>query len=219
MDVLYEMSRIVGIIGLEPSELPDHSTVCARYQRLKMPIWRVLLRLSAELHDTGEIQAIDATGMERISASQHYAKRTNYTFRAVKRSCSDKLVSCERERFEPLIASCCSGVAEAVRERGCSSFYLMKDTFYAVPVTVSFVPELEAVTLTGILQRSITIDEKHDVDDAVFLSKLSNEVARNNLVLVGSSFVWSNSFESGSTAAYSQYCSSSSQITVSSTAT
>ncbi|SNR57785.1 Transposase and inactivated derivatives, IS5 family [Halorubrum vacuolatum] len=49
-----------------------------------MPIWRVLLCLSAELHDTGEIRAIDATGMDRISASQHYAKRTNYTFRAIK---------------------------------------------------------------------------------------------------------------------------------------
>ena len=84
MDVLYEMSRIIGILDLESSELPDFSTGCARYRRLKIPIWRVLLRLSAELHDTGEIKAIDATGMGRISASQHYAKRTNYTFRAVK---------------------------------------------------------------------------------------------------------------------------------------
>jgi len=40
--------------------------------------------LSAELHDTGEVQATDATGMDRIAASQHYANRTNYTFRAVK---------------------------------------------------------------------------------------------------------------------------------------
>ena len=84
LDVLYEMPRIVGILGLEPADLPDFSTVCPRYQRLKMPIWRVLLRLSAELHELGEIQAIDATGMDRISASQHYAKRTNYTFKAVK---------------------------------------------------------------------------------------------------------------------------------------
>jgi hypothetical protein len=53
-------------------------------QDLKMPLWRDFLRLSAALHDTGEIQAIDATGMDRIAASSHYAKRTNYTFRAVK---------------------------------------------------------------------------------------------------------------------------------------
>ena len=84
MDVLQEMPRIVGILGLKPSELPDFTTVCARMQQLKMPIWRDFLRLSAELHDTGDIQAIDATGMDRISASQHYATRTNYTFQAVK---------------------------------------------------------------------------------------------------------------------------------------
>lgn len=48
-----------------------------------MRIWRVLQRLSAELHNLGDIQVIDATGMNRIAASQHYAKRTNYTFEAV----------------------------------------------------------------------------------------------------------------------------------------
>jgi len=39
------------------------------------------------------------------------------------------------------------------------------------------------------------------------------------LFVIGSSCVWSRSFDSGSTAAYSQYCLSSSWITVSSTAT
>ena len=57
-----------------------------------MRIWRVLLRLSAELHDFGDVQAIDATGMDRIAASQHYAKRTNYTFEAVK---TTLLTDCE----------------------------------------------------------------------------------------------------------------------------
>ena len=84
LDVLHEMPRIAGILGLEVPQLPDFTTVCARMQDLQMPLWRDFLRLSAELHDTGEIQAIDATGMDRIAASHHYAKRTNYTFRAVK---------------------------------------------------------------------------------------------------------------------------------------
>jgi len=84
LDVLHEMPRIVRILGLEVAQLPDFTTVCARMQDLKMPLWRDFLRLSAKLHDTGEIQAIDATGMDRVAASQHYAKRTNYTFRAVK---------------------------------------------------------------------------------------------------------------------------------------
>jgi len=53
-------------------------------QQPKLLILRNFLRRSAELHDTGKIQAIDAIGMGRITASQHYAKSSNYTFRAVK---------------------------------------------------------------------------------------------------------------------------------------
>ena len=86
------MLRVGRILDLEPTELPDFTTVCTRMQKLKMPIWRRLLRLSAELLDTGEIQATDATGMDRVVASQHYAKRTNYTFRAVK---TTALIDCK----------------------------------------------------------------------------------------------------------------------------
>jgi len=92
LDVLHEMPRIARILGLEVPQLPDFTTVCAGMQELKMPLWRDVLRLSAELHDTGEIQAIDATGMDRIAASQHYAKRTNYTFKAVK---TTALIDCK----------------------------------------------------------------------------------------------------------------------------
>ena len=92
LDVLYEMPRICRHLGLKPGLLPDYTTVCSRMQDLKMPLWRDFLRLSAELHDTGEIQAIDATGMDRVAASQHYAKRTNYTFRAVK---TTALIDCK----------------------------------------------------------------------------------------------------------------------------
>jgi len=38
------------------------------------------------------VQAIDATGIDRIQASQHYAKRTDYTFEAVK---TTLLIDCE----------------------------------------------------------------------------------------------------------------------------
>jgi len=47
LDVLYEMPRIGRFLDLEPSELPDFTTVCTRMQGSKMPIWRRLLRLSA----------------------------------------------------------------------------------------------------------------------------------------------------------------------------
>jgi len=65
------------------ADLTDFTPVCTRKQDLEVRIWRVLLRLSAELHDLGDIQAIDATGMDRIAASQNYAKHVNLTFEAV----------------------------------------------------------------------------------------------------------------------------------------
>lgn len=78
------MQDFVEELELEVGELPDLSTVCARFQQLEMRVWRVLLRLSTDFHDLGEYQAIDAPFIERISAIQHFAKRTDYTFEDVK---------------------------------------------------------------------------------------------------------------------------------------
>jgi IS5 family transposase len=91
LDVLAEMHGIVQKLGLDVDELPDFSTVCARWQQLKMRVWRVLLRLSADLHEFGELQAIDATCLDRIAASQHFAERTDYVFEDVK---TTALVDC-----------------------------------------------------------------------------------------------------------------------------
>jgi IS5 family transposase len=84
LDVLAEMEGIVQKLELAVTELPDFSTVCARWQDLKMRVWRVLLRLSADLHELGDLQAIDATCLDRVKASQHFAKRTDYVFKDVK---------------------------------------------------------------------------------------------------------------------------------------
>ncbi|MFW6436778.1 MAG: IS5 family transposase [Halococcoides sp.] len=92
LDELSQMEYIVQKLDLEPDELPDFTTVCARYQDLKMAVWRSLLRHSADLVQTGSVQAIDATGFDRQSASRHYANRTNYRFKAVK---TTALVDCE----------------------------------------------------------------------------------------------------------------------------
>jgi len=77
LDVLREMPRIARILVLEMSQLPDLTTVCTHAAAENANLSE-FLRLSAELYDTGEIQAIDATGMDRIALSQHYAKRTNW---------------------------------------------------------------------------------------------------------------------------------------------
>lgn len=49
-----------------------------------MRIWRVLLRLSADLHETGEVQAIDSTSIAQRSSSSIYVKYVNYTYESVK---------------------------------------------------------------------------------------------------------------------------------------
>lgn len=92
MDVLREMPRIRRILELAPGELPHYSTVCHAKERLYMPDWRAFLTASTTLHELGEIQAIDASGFDRITASRNYAKRTNYTFKAMK---TTVLVDCE----------------------------------------------------------------------------------------------------------------------------
>lgn len=78
IDLLQEMPRISREIGLEPSDLPHPSTLCLAFERIKMEVSRVLLRYSAQLHDTGDIAAIDATYFDRSRASRHYCQRTNY---------------------------------------------------------------------------------------------------------------------------------------------
>lgn len=84
LDILREMPDIVEKFGLSVEELPDFTTVCARKQALKMRVWRVLLRLSVNLFDTGEIQAIDSTSFAHRSSSHNYAKRVKNTFESVK---------------------------------------------------------------------------------------------------------------------------------------
>jgi IS5 family transposase len=92
MDVLREMPRVAKLLELTPETLPHFSTVCARKQEIPMKRWRALLDSSVDLYELGDVQAIDATGVDRVQASQHYAKRTDYTFEAVK---TTLLVDCE----------------------------------------------------------------------------------------------------------------------------
>jgi hypothetical protein len=64
------------------------------------------------------------------------------------------------------------GVAEAVRERNRSSFYLSENTFDSVAISLGFVSEIEAMELAGVLEGGVVIDEERGVIDVVFLAKL-----------------------------------------------
>lgn len=79
LGILREMPDIVEELGLTVEELPDFSTVYAQKQALKMRVWRVLLRLSVNLFEAGEIQAIDSTSPAHRSSSHNYAKRVKGT--------------------------------------------------------------------------------------------------------------------------------------------
>lgn len=49
-----------------------------------MALWRVLLRLSAQLHEPSDHTAIDSTFFDRENASKHYCRRTNYPVQTLK---------------------------------------------------------------------------------------------------------------------------------------
>ncbi len=84
LDLLSEMPHILAEIGLEEGDLPDHSTLVKAFDRFQMKVWRVLLRLSAQLHDLSGHAAIDATFFDRENASKHYCRRTNYRVQTLK---------------------------------------------------------------------------------------------------------------------------------------
>jgi IS5 family transposase len=84
LDLLSEMPQILGEIGLDAADLPDHSTLVKAFDRIEMAVWRVLLRLSAQLHDPSGHAAIDATFFDRENASKHYCHRTNYRVQTLK---------------------------------------------------------------------------------------------------------------------------------------
>ncbi|WP_284011778.1 IS5 family transposase [Haloarcula pelagica] len=84
LDLLSEMPQILGEIGLDAADLPDHSTLVKWFDRIKTALWRVLLRLSAQLHKPSGHAAIDATFFDRQNASKHYCRRTNYRVQTLK---------------------------------------------------------------------------------------------------------------------------------------
>jgi hypothetical protein len=73
MDILREMPRVARSLDLTPETVPHFSTVCDRKQAIPMKRWRATLDQSVELYEPGAVQAVDATGVDRVRAGQHYA--------------------------------------------------------------------------------------------------------------------------------------------------
>ena len=60
------MPRVTKLLGVTAETVPHFSTVRARKQANPMKRWRAILDQSVELYDIGNVQAIDATGVDRI---------------------------------------------------------------------------------------------------------------------------------------------------------
>ena len=84
LDLLSEMPQILREIGLEKADLPHHSTLVKAFERIQIAVWRVLLRLSSQLHEPSGRAAMDATFFDRETASKHYCRRTNYRVQTLK---------------------------------------------------------------------------------------------------------------------------------------
>ncbi len=78
LDLLSEMPQMLAKIGLDAAALPDHSMLVEPFDRIKMWVCRVLLRLSAQLHEPSGHVAIDATFFDHENASKYNCRRTNY---------------------------------------------------------------------------------------------------------------------------------------------
>ncbi len=79
-----ERPQILAEISLEKADFPDHSTLVKAFDRIKMAVWQVLLRLSAQLHEPSGHAVIDATFFDRENASKYYCRRTNYRVQTLK---------------------------------------------------------------------------------------------------------------------------------------
>jgi hypothetical protein len=93
LDELSQMDDVVRKLDLAPGGLPDFTTVCARYQDLKMAVWRTLRPHTADFFKPWGVHAIDATEFDRRGASRRYANRTNNRSKAAK---TTAIVDCEK---------------------------------------------------------------------------------------------------------------------------
>jgi len=79
------MAEIRDALGLDPDDLPDYSTIYKSFDRLKMWVWRALLRVSAQQHPSqSEHAALDSTFFDRRRASSYFRQRAGRTIQTLK---------------------------------------------------------------------------------------------------------------------------------------
>ena len=77
-----EMPEIGVAIGLK--QVPDPSTLCKAFERLEASVWRVMLQLTLDYFEVGEVTGMDSHGEERGHASKYYTKRAKLHIKELK---------------------------------------------------------------------------------------------------------------------------------------
>ena len=78
------MAEIRNVLGLDRDDLPDYSTIYKSFDRLKMWVWRALLRVSAQQHPQSGHAALDSTFFDRRRASSYFRQRAGRTIQTLK---------------------------------------------------------------------------------------------------------------------------------------
>jgi IS5 family transposase len=78
------LTEVRDALGLDRDDLPDYSTIYKSFDRLKMWVWRALLRVSAQQHPQSGHAALDSTFFDRRSASSYYRQRSGSTVQTLK---------------------------------------------------------------------------------------------------------------------------------------
>ncbi|WP_245800645.1 IS5 family transposase [Natrinema saccharevitans] len=82
LDLLSEMPQILGEIGLNAADLPDHSTLVKWFDKIKTTLWRVLLRREAQLRKRSHRHRRDVFRPRK--REQTLCRRTNYRVQTLK---------------------------------------------------------------------------------------------------------------------------------------
>jgi len=88
----------------------------------------------------------------------------------------------DSERFEPGFCCCWLDVAECICKRGCSSFYLTKDTFDAIPISMATDMKSEPQSRQCRLEVIGVADEKRRIVGVVFLAGFTQKHVRQSRI-------------------------------------
>jgi len=78
------MAEVRDALGLDREDLPDYSTIYKSFDRLKMWVWRALLRVSAQQHPQSGHAALDSTFFDRRLSSSYFRQRSGNTVQTLK---------------------------------------------------------------------------------------------------------------------------------------